>query len=367
MKKKRVVILSNHHSYTYNFRKEIIQELLDRGCEVCVVLPYGEKVEDLKKMGCKFIDVPLDRRGKNPFKELQLFIRYLSILSHHKPDVVLTYTIKPNLYGGFLCRIKNIPYIANITGLSSAVEGKKIAELIYSYFYRIAFKKINCIFCQNQENLNYFVERNISSAKIRLIPGSGVNVTEFYPLTYPEEDKVRFMYISRIMKQKGIDNYLEAAKFIKKKYTYTEFHVLGFCEESYQAKLRDYEKKGIISYHGMQDDVKKYHKISHCTIHPTYYPEGMSNVLLESAACARPIITTDWSGCREIVENNINGFIIKQQNTEDLIQKIEQFLMLDHESKIKMGLEGRCKIEREFDRNIIVNSYIEEILKISKI
>lgn len=163
------------------------------------------------------------------------------------------------------------------------------------------------------------------------------------------------------MKQKGIDQFLDAAMYIGKKYSNTQFHILGFCEESYEEKLKNMHEKGIIQYHGMQSDVRMFHKISHYTIHPTYYPEGMSNVLLESAACGRPIITTNRSGCREIVDNGINGYVVEQQNSQELIEKIEKFLALTSEEKRQKGLAGRAKVEREFDRQIVINSYKNEI------
>ena len=165
------------------------------------------------------------------------------------------------------------------------------------------------------------------------------------------------------MKEKGIDQYLEAAKYIRNKYPNTRFHICGFCEEDYEDILKEYQNQGIIIYHGLLDDVRKILKITHCTIHPTYYPEGMSNVLLESCACARPIITTDRSGCKEIVDDGINGYIIKQKDSNDLIDKIEKFLNLDYEDKKLMGLYARNKVESEFDRNIVVNIY-KQILNI---
>src|SRR5699024_828475 len=163
------------------------------------------------------------------------------------------------------------------------------------------------------------------------------------------------------MKEKGIDQYLDAAQYIKNKYPNTEFHVLGYCEEDYEDKLNKMQAEGMIQYHGMVNDVREFHKISHCTIHPTYYPEGMSNVLLESAASGRPIITTDRSGCREIIDDGINGYIVERENSKDLIEKIKSFLKLTTVEKEKMGEAGRKKVEKEFDRKIVVDAYIKEI------
>lgn len=361
---KKVVILSNHHAYTYNFRKEIIQRLIEEHYKVYVVLPYGEKVELLKEMGCEFIDLPLDRRGMNPITDLKLLMNYHKIIKQIKPDAVLSYTVKPNIYGGIVCRLLNIPFFPNVTGLGSAVENESLIQKVLVQMYRFAYKKASCIFFQNDENQQFFQKKKLAITNSRIIPGSGVNTKYFSLIPYPADKEIEFVFISRIMKEKGIDQYLEAAEFIKSKYPFTKFHVLGFCEEDYEKKLQELHDKGIIHYHGMQSDVRGFHKISHCTIHPTYYPEGMSNVLLESAASGRPVITTNRSGCKEIVDEGISGYIVEQQNSQDLIEKIEKFIALSYGDKMKMGLAGRKKIEDEFDRQLVVDAYIEEVQKV---
>jgi glycosyltransferase involved in cell wall biosynthesis len=360
---KKVVILSNHHAYTYNFRKEIIQRLIEENYKVYVVLPYGEKVGLLKEMGCEFIDLPLDRRGMNPITDLKLLMNYHKIIKQIKPDAVLSYTVKPNIYGGIVCRLLNIPFFPNVTGLGSAVENDSLIQKVLVQMYKFAYKKASCIFFQNEENQQFFKNKRILIKTSRTIPGSGVNTQYFSLIPYPSDKTIEFVFISRIMKEKGIDQYLQAAEYIKKKYPNTKFHVLGFCEEDYEQRLRELQDKEIIYYHGMQSEVREFHKISHCTIHPTYYPEGMSNVLLESAASGRPVITTNRSGCREIVDDQVNGYIVEQQNSQDLIEKIEMFLALNYEQKMQMGLAGRKKVENEFDRQIVVEAYIEEIEK----
>jgi len=360
---KKVLILANNDVGLYKFRKELIQELV-KEYKVYISLPDGEFIHQLKELGCEFINTSISRRGTNPITDLKLFINYRKIIKEVKPDVVLTYTIKPNVYGGMACKMSGIPYIVNITGLGSAVENGGLLQRITLSLYKSALKKVNCVFFQNKENEEFFDENKIISGNHRLIPGSGVNL-DYYPvLDYPSDTIVNFLFIARVMKEKGIEQYLDAAKYIKKKYPKTAFHILGFCEQDYEGKLREMQDKGIIKYHGMQSDVREFHKLSHCTIHPTYYPEGMSNVLLESAACGRPIITTNRSGCREIVDDGVNGYIVEQQNSQDLIGKIEQFLSLDYGAKKQIGILGRNKVEKEFDRRIVVDSYIEEIEKI---
>lgn len=357
---KRILILANNDIGLYKFRKELIEELL-KDNEVCISLPNGEYVKKLISLGCKFIDTNISRKGINPYIDTKLIFKYKEILHEVKPDVVLTYTIKPNVYGGIMCRVARIPYITNITGLGSAVENKGFLQKITIYLYKIALKSASCVFFQNEENAKFINDRGIINGRHKIIPGSGVNLNYYDVLEYPVGETINFLFISRVMKLKGIEQYLTAAKYIKQKYPNTQFHILGYCEESYEKKLESLHKDGIIKYHGMQSDTRKFHKISHCTVHPTYYPEGMSNVLLESAACGKAIITTNRSGCREIVDDKINGYLIEPQNSQDLIEKIENFLKLDYKKKKLMGLAGRIKVENEFDRNIVVNEYITEI------
>ena len=194
-----------------------------------------------------------------------------------------------------------------------------------------------------------------------MLPGSGVNLSRFTVKDYPCDDVIKFAFISRIMKEKGIDQYLEAAKIIKEKYPNTEFHICGFCEAEYEGMLKEYNDGNVVIYHGMVRDVADFMSAMHCIIHPTYYPEGLSNVLLESCACGRPIITTNRAGCREVVEDGVNGYVVKEKNSQDLIEKIEMFLSKSIEERRQMGLAGRKKVEREFDRKIVVEKYLLEI------
>ncbi|CAG9606596.1 glycosyltransferase family 4 protein [Pseudoneobacillus rhizosphaerae] len=358
----RILILANNDIGLYKFRKELI-EVLVKSNEVYVSLPNGNFISKLTELGCKFIETPISRRGTNPVADLKLLLKYNTIIKKIKPDVVLTFTIKPNVFGGMACSINNIPYISNITGLGTAVENGGILQRITLFLYKISLKKAKCIFFQNIENQDFFKERNIIRGKYRLIPGSGVNLDYFSLLEYPPDNKIQFLFVSRVMKEKGIDQYLKAAEYIKNKYAYTVFHILGYCEQNYENKLKEAQDKKIIEYHGMQNDVIKFYRNSHCTIHPTYYPEGMSNVLLESASCGRPIITTNRSGCREIIDDGVNGYIVEQQNSEDLINKIEKFIELDYLEKKQMGLEGRKKVEKEFDRKLVITAYLDEIMR----
>ena len=230
--------------------------------------------------------------------------------------------------------------------------------------YTVCMKNTERIFLQNEENKKFLQGRGIAKDTAKLIPGSGVNLTRFQLLPYLNEDVTRFLYVGRVMKKKGIEQFLEAAMTVNKRYRETEFHVVGPCEEDYKDVLEDYQQKGYIVYHGEQNDVRRFHLTSHCTIHPSYYPEGMSNVLLESAALGRPIITTDRSGCREIVDHGVNGYVVEPRSCHDLIENIERFLSLSYEQKKQMGLAGRAKVEKEFDRQIVVEAYLKELRNI---
>ncbi|MDT2811546.1 glycosyltransferase family 4 protein [Vagococcus lutrae] len=365
MKNKKILILVNHDLVIYNFRKELVEKLISEGFEVYVSSPNGKRIPELVDMGCKFIETNVNRHGKRPLEEIKLIRFYKKIMKEIQPLCVLTYTIKPNIYGAIAAKKYNIPCIANITGLGTAVEYKSITQALTVNLYKYAFRDIHTVFFQNQDNMNFFIDNSISNSKrYELLPGSGVNLEEFSLLEYPKSDVIKFVFISRIMKEKGIDLYLEAAKIIKASHPKTEFHICGFCEDDYEEKLSEFEKLGYIKYHGMVTNIKEVLEYIHCTVHPSYYPEGISNVLLESSASGRPIITTDRSGCREVINNELNGYLVPEKNTKKLIEAIENFIKLDQRKRIKMGLEGRKFVEKNYNREIIVNTYLKKIKSI---
>lgn len=361
-----VLIFVNHDIVIYNFRKELVQRLINEGYKVIISSPYGERIDSLIHMGCQFINTHIDRHGKNFINEGKLLLFYLSVIKKENPSIVLTYTIKPNIYGGLVCQILGIPYIANITGLGSALYQNPLAHNFVFLLYKCALKKGYCVFFQNTENLNFFISHKFNEKKTRLINGSGVNLREYYPLEYPEgrskdvTANIEFVFISRIMKEKGIDEYLEAAKLIHQNYPFVKFHICGFCEEGYEDILAKQMEQNLIIYHGMVKDIRKILKQIHCTVLPSYH-EGMSNALLESAACSRPIITSDISGCREILEDGVTGYLCRPKDSKDLANKIESFLKLSLDDMRNMGIQGRKRMERYFDRDDIIESYMMEL------
>lgn len=356
----KILILANYDVGLYKFRKELIKELLKKH-QVYISVPKGEYTNELEKIGCVFLETEVDRRGTNPFRDYKLIKKYKKIMKTIKPDVVLSYTIKPNVYGGLVTQLLEIPFIPNVTGFGSAVENGGLLKRISLLLYKVGLRDAKKVFFQNNDNLELAKNYNLIKENYELIPGSGVNLEQFYPLEYPSSETTEFVFISRIMKEKGIDQYLEAAEYITDKYPNTRFHVCGFCEEEYEDILEDYQDRGIIIYHGMVNDVREIIQQTHCTIHPTYYPEGLSNVLLESAASERPLITTDRSGTREVVDNGINGYLVEQKSSEDLIDKVKVFLNLSYKQKKDMGLFGREKVSKEFNRQIIITAYLNEL------
>ena len=370
----KVLILANKSTGLYKFRGELLGALVAKGYEVFLSVPKGDFIEEMQQMGCHFIETEISRHGTNPLTDLALAKKYCSIIKSIKPDIVFTYTIKPNVYGGIACQLCKVPYVANVTGLGTAVENGGILQKITLALYRTGLRTAKRVFFQNQANQDFMLKHKVVSGAYSLLPGSGVNLERFAPLPYPDEtDGIHFVFISRIMREKGIEQYLAAAKHFSStchpreggdlpaRASKIHFHICGFCEPEYKGKLDEYIKNGTVIYHGMVRDVREIHKISHCTIHPSFYPEGLSNVLLESCASARPIITTDRSGCRETIDDGVNGFIVKQRDSKDLIEKIEKFIALPHNQKMQMGLAGRAKVEREFDRQIVVDAYLNEL------
>lgn len=292
---------------------------------------------------------------------------YKKILRLIRPEMMFLYTIKPNIYGGVAAANCGVPCVMNVSGLSTAEEKPGPLQFVTLMLYRLATRKAQKVFFQNTENQKFFRKYGIALDKQGLLPGSGVNTSQYHVLPYPHDEQVNFLFMARILKEKGIDQYTEAARIIRQNHPETVFHALGVCDDTeYQKKLYELIREGIIQYHGQQKDLLPYQMKSSCTIHPAYYSEEMSNVLLESSACGRPLITTDRGECREIIDDGVNGFICKQKDTQDLVKQIEKILALNWEQRRDMGLAGRAKVEREFDRQIVVDAYLNELNQTEK-
>lgn len=364
----KILVLTNNIGGLYSFRKEVMQAILNAGHSVIISAPFDKRSKSFEEIGCRLIDIQFNRKGTNPLKDIGLMLQYRRLIKQVKPDIVLSYTIKPNLYGGMACQLCGVPQLANITGLGSAVENPGWLQRLTILLYKAGLRKTKTVFFQNKANMEFCLVHNMVRGNVKLIPGSGVNL-HFHSLQpYPSEtEPICFIFISRLLREKGIEEYLLAAQEIKRKYPAVEFHILGYCEETYQNLIEKLQKEGVIIYHGAQPDVRPFIGKAWCTVHPSFYPEGMSNVLQESCAAGRPVITTDRPGCREIVDNGLNGYIVKQRDGYDVARKIEQFISLPYEQKREMGLAARRKVEKEFDRQFVVDAYINEIEKIANV
>jgi len=361
---KRAMILSNDHIYTYNLRKELIERLIEEGFKVYLALPYGEKVQLLVRMGCEFVELALDRRGMNPIRDLKLLLGYYRILQSIRPDVVLSYTVKPNLYGGLVCRLLRIPFFPNVTGLGTAFGTDNLTQRALVQMYKVAHRKASCVFFQNEQNERFLMAKGVRVQRSRLVPGSGVNITEHCYELYPESDEVvRFLFIGRIMKEKGIEELVDAAIEIRRKYNNVQFDAIGFVEEDYRNRVEEIGGLGVVNFHGVKDNVHQYIKACHAVVLPSYH-EGMANVLLEGASTGRPVLASNIPGCRETFDEGISGFGFEPRNVDDLTDALIRFIDLPLEQKKEMGIAGRQKMEREFDRRLVVDVYMKEITRV---
>ncbi len=360
----KIVFASATDSGILRVRSELILELIRLGHEVVVATPKEKDYLKLEEMGCKFIPVAIEGHGMNPLADISVYKQFRKILASEKPDMVFLFTTKSNVYCGMACRKLGIPAVMNITGMGMAMGNKGIVQTVLIALYKLACngKNMKKIFFQNDDSLEFFKAHGIGKPSLfHRIPGSGVNLEKYTVQPFPVSDTVDFLFVARVMKQKGIDQYIEAAYEIRKTHPEAVFHVLGGCDEEYKDILDNENKKGTIVYHGRVNNMPDFEKMSQCTIQPSYYPEGMSNVILEAAATGRPVITTDHPGCREGVDDGETGYIIPIKDSNALVKAVKKFLSLSPKEREEMGLRGRQKMEREFDRNIVTNAYLNMV------
>lgn len=356
----KILIIANSDKGLYNFRRELLQHLVQEH-EIHVCLPKGNCFEKITELGCRYHSVEFDRHGTNPIKELRQISYYKKLIKQVMPDVVFTYTIKPNIYGGMACTALKVPYFCNITGLGTAIENPGIMQKITMLLYRLGLKKASHIFFQNSQNLDFMLKSNVIKGNYTLLPGSGVNLKNFTFMDYPtDKTNINFLFIGRVMKDKGIDEFLSMAKQVKSKYPNTNFDIVGMIDGDYEQIISNAVEEGYVNYHGQQNDVKPFIKNAHCVILPSYH-EGMANVLLESAASGRPVIASDIAGCRETFDDGISGLACNVKSTESLIKSVEKFINIPYEQKIQMGIAGREKVEKQFDRQIVIDTYLKEL------
>jgi len=359
-----ILLTSSIADSIYLFRRDLLECLTAKKYRVIIVCAYSDwYIKEFEKIGCEFINLNIKRQGKTPISDINVLMQYLLIIRKINPDIVLTYTVKPNIYASLACRFYKIPYINNITGLG-IIGNKGILQIILFYMQRVAFRNSSCIFFQNEINLFLYQKKNIVHNKYCLIPGSGVSLDKFYAAEYPiKSETIKFLSILRLRKDKGIEELVEAIQTVG--CNNIEFYIIGPSEDdTYIKKIKELQLEYPVFYYGSlsQDEVRNEIIKCHCLIHPSH-SEGMANVILESAASARPVIASNIPGCHEAVEDGISGFLFPKCDIEALIFQIKRFIALPWDKKRDMGLAGRQKMEQEFDRQIVTDAYMEEINK----
>lgn len=357
----KYLIVTNHSYMLWQFRRELIGELLKNG-EVAISTPFVGHEDDFAKMGCRMVETKLDRRGMNPLRDAGLFRFYQHLLKTEKPDLVITYSIKPNVYMGMACRMFKVTYCVNVQGLGTAFQKKGLAQ-VAAVMYREALRSAKTVFFENRGNAGYFLKKKIiPKDRIVLVPGAGVNLDYFPQKPYPsEENGIHFLHLGRIMKEKGVDEFFYAAAELKKKYgSRIVFDVVGFFEEEYKEIIDTLVKDNVIIFHGFQEEPRPYYAAAHCVVLPSYH-EGMSNVLLEGAATGRALITSDIPGCREAVEDGVTGLLCRVKDEEDLLDRMDAFVQMSEIQRREMGQNGRKRMEKRFDRTKVVKKICQSM------
>lgn len=361
MGKKRILFLANHFITLYSFRRELINELLGRGHELYLSLPSNEENKFFEDLGCHIIETNIDRRGVNPVKDLNLIFFYKKMIPQVNPDVIFSYTIKPNIYGTIASNGK-YRQVCNITGTGATFLKHSFVSAICELLYRVSIRKCYKVFFQNTGDRDFFIKEGLVKYNYAMLPGSGCNLEQhsFKPLPCGEE--IRFIFIGRVMKLKGIDQYLQAAEIIRGKYANTRFLIAGWNEQpEYMKLVENAQKSGYVEYVGFQKDIDQWIEKCHCTILPSHGGEGVPNVLLESAAVGRVCIGSKINGTMDVIDDGKTGFLFNTGDADDLARQIEKFILLSNEEKAIMGVAGRKKVEREFDRKIVIDAYLREV------
>ena len=358
----KFLIVTNHSYMLWQFRRELIARLMGLG-EVVLLMPFVGHEEDFAAMGCRCIETRLDRRSINLKTDLGLMHFYRRVVEQERPDLVLTYSIKPNIYMGLVCARGKVPYCTNIQGLGSPFQKKGMAGFV-SALHRVALHNSRAVFFENQENADYFIRHHIIPAsKATVLRGAGVNLAHYRFQPYPpEEDGIHFLYLGRIMREKGVDELFAAARRLKAEYgRRVTIDLVGFFEEEYTATVEQLAREDIVRFHGFQQDPRPFYAAAHCVVLPSYH-EGMSNVLLEAAATGRALITSNVPGCREAVEDGVGGFLCPAMDADALYIKMKAFLDLTPEQRAAMGRAGRALMERDFDKDGVVAATLDRIL-----
>ncbi len=356
----KIVIVTNHSYMLWRFRKELIAEL-QKNYEVVLCMPFVGHEDDFKAMGLRCIETKIDRRGINPVTDFKLMKEYERILRTEQPDLVITYSIKPNIYAGIVCGKLGIPFCANVQGLGTAFQRQGLAQIV-TMLYKYSFRKVRTVFFENKANAEEFQKRKIIPVQKQwILKGAGINLEQYQYCEYPKNDKFRFLYLGRIMREKGMDELFTAAEILHAEGEEFMLDLVGFFEDEYKEKVERLERMGIAVFHGFQENPLPYYEKADCVVLPSYH-EGMSNVLLEAAAVGRPLITSAIPGCREAVDFGKTGLLMPPKDTNALYTVMKQMIQTSREEREQMGTLGAQKMAREFDKEIVVRETIEALL-----
>lgn len=356
----KILLLTNHSYMLYRFRKDLIRELMKEH-EVVLGMPFVGHEEDFQAMGLRCVEITVDRRGINAMKDLKLFCTYWSMLRREKPDLVITYSIKPNIYAGIACSVLGIPYCTNMQGLGTAFQRKGIAQFV-TVLYRTALKRSRTVFFENGGSAQELVNRKIvDPAKVVVLPGAGINLEEYSLAPYPQNDAVRFLYMGRIMREKGVEELFAAMRRLHEELgDKVVLDLVGFYEDDYEAEVNQLVASGTAVFHGFKTDPRPYYAAADCVVLPSYH-EGMSNVLLEAAAIGRPVITSDIPGCREAVEEGNTGLLVQVRDWRSLYDAMNTMARLPAEKREEMGRQGRQRMHQIFDKEKVVAQTVEAV------
>lgn len=352
-----------------NFRAGLIRGLIAAGYEVVAVAPPDNYMSRLAELGCRYVPLSMDNKGTHPGRDLLLFWRFLMLLRKEKPAVYLGYTIKPNIYGSIAAYLLKIPVINTIEGLGAVFIQQTWLTRLVCNLYRVALLPSPKVFFLNNDDLSLFVLNKLVPSMIAdRLPGIGIDLDRFVPVPLPDKTPLRFLLIARMLWDKGVGEFIEAARILKKQGVDAEFCLLGFLDAQNptaisRQQMDEWVGEGIIRYLGVSDNVAEEIVLADCVVLPSYR-EGIPRTLLEAAAMARPIVTTNSVGCRDVVDDGVNGYLCKPRDAVDLADKISKVVSLSHSERTVMGLHGREKMEREFDERIVIDKYLQAIEEI---
>ncbi len=366
---KTVVITSNTSWYLYNFRKNTILAMLDAGYKVVAVSPWDKYSEKLKYLGASYHHIDIDQGGTNPLKDISTFFSFVKLYRETRPAAVLNFTPKNNIYSTLAATVVGAKSINNIAGLGMVFINENLTAKLARFLYKISQPKAHTIFFQNEEDRALFAKHKLAPLDITdRVPGSGADLSRFAVSPSNDDGTVRFLLIARMLYDKGIGHYVEAARELKAKYSdAVEFRLLGFLDVNNPSAVskQDMEywvDEGVVNYLGTSDSVEKEIAQVDCMVLPSFYREGVPKSLLEACAMGKPIVTTDNVGCRETVDDGINGYLCEPRSTSSLVEKLELMISQSHEQRLQMGLESRTKVEKEFDEKMVIKRILKAYL-----